>query len=75
MPLKAKPEEFTYLKHVTTLSQACRMYRKSRSAMMYAIDAGNVAAMQDGGVWLVSIPSLIREFGMPPLPRPKMYYT
>jgi len=65
MPHEAKLEHFTYLKFVTTVAGACRMYDKPRRTIQYAIDTGNIAALKDGGVWLISIPSLVARWGWP----------
>lgn len=62
MPHAARPEDFTYLRYVTTLNGAARMTGKHPNTIQYAIDANNIAAWKDGGTWLVSIPSLLRWF-------------
>jgi hypothetical protein len=66
MPHKAKPQHYTCLKYVTTLAGAARLYKRDKKTVRYAIDAGNIAAVQDGRNWLVSIPSLIAYWGNPP---------
>ncbi|MEO0566071.1 MAG: hypothetical protein AAF125_28445 [Chloroflexota bacterium] len=66
MPNAAKPEHYTYLRHVTTVAGAARLYYVDRKTILYNIDAGNLAAFKEGGTWLVSIPSLIEWYGYPP---------
>lgn len=66
MPNAAKPAHYEPLEYVVTAASAARLYGVYRSTITYAIDAGNVAAVKCGGVWLVSVPSLVAWFG--PIP-------
>lgn len=58
MPHKAQSDHWTDLKNVTTLAQALRDYRVSKTGLTYAIDAGNIAAIRVGKAVLISIRSL-----------------
>ncbi|MFC1959248.1 helix-turn-helix domain-containing protein [Chloroflexota bacterium] len=57
-----------HLNTVTTLANACRMYGKDRKTVAYAIDAGNLAARKEGGIWLISNASLMDYWGRPTCP-------
>jgi hypothetical protein len=69
MPHKAKANHYNCLNHVTTLAGAARMYYRDPKTVRYAIDTNNLAAVRDGRVWLVSIPSLVALWGEPPASR------
>lgn len=58
MPHRAKPEHFAVLFQVVTVAEAARLTFSARNTIQYAIDAGNIAALKCGGVWLVSVDSL-----------------
>jgi hypothetical protein len=58
MPHKAKPEHFTELDLVTTMAEAIRQYDVHRQTLTYAIDAGNLAAIRQGKIVLISRRSL-----------------
>jgi len=58
MPNKAKQEHYKELARVVTLAEAARMVFKHPNTLRYAIDAGNLAAVRCGRVWLVSVSSL-----------------
>lgn len=62
MPNCANKDHYMPLENVVTLAGACRMTGRSRSAIRYAIDAGNIAAVRDGRIWLIYKPSLLAWF-------------
>jgi len=62
MPNYAKKQHYHELERVITMAEACRLMNTSFSTIRYAIDAGNVAAVQCGRVWLVHTQSLIDWF-------------
>lgn len=62
MPNRAKPQDYAVLSEVTTVAEAARITYRHPNTIRYAIDAGNVAAVKVGRVWLVSIRSLLAWF-------------
>lgn len=62
MPLAAKSQHYRELERVVTLAEACRLVDKQYQTVIYAIDAGNVAAIKCGRIWLVNVQSLIDWF-------------
>lgn len=58
MPNKANPEHFRVLEDVTTVKEAANMTGYHPQTIRYNIDAGNIAAVQVGKTWLISVPSL-----------------
>lgn len=62
MPLNAKPQHYRELEQVVTLAEACRLVNKQYSTVIYAIDAGNVAALKCGRIWLVHAQSCVDWF-------------
>jgi len=62
MPNKANPRHYTECERVVTLAEACRMVNKPYHTVVYAIDAGNVAALKCGRIWLVHTQSLTDWF-------------
>lgn len=58
MPNQAKPQHYRDLDHVITMAEACRLVGCSFATVRYAIDAGNIAAVQCGRIWLVHKESL-----------------
>lgn len=66
MPFEAKQRHYDQLTKVITLAEACRRWQKTRPAISYAIDVGNIAAYQCGRIWLVSVDSLRERWGEPP---------
>lgn len=58
MPNKAKPEHFAVLEKVTTVNEAAQLASVHRTTILYNIDAGNLAAVKIGKVWLISLESL-----------------
>ena len=66
MPYNALKMHYEILDEVTTMAQVCRDYRKKAPSVRYAIDAGNIAAKQVGGGWIISVASVKRWWGDPP---------
>lgn len=64
MPHRAKKEHYQELKYVMTMAEAQRVYFCHRSRLAYAIDAGNLAAVKCGKIWLISVRSLNHYFGL-----------
>ena len=62
MPHNAKREHFDELDAVVTMATACRLVKKRYNTVIYAIDAGNVAAVKDGRIWKVHRQSLLEWF-------------
>lgn len=62
MPHAANPKHYRELEHVITLAEACRLVGKRYNTVVYAIDAGNVAAIKCGRIWLVHTQSLVDWF-------------
>ncbi len=62
MPHGANLHHYQVLSRVVTLAEASRMVYRDPKSVKYAIDAGNVAALRCGRVWLVSVDSLIEHF-------------
>lgn len=58
MPNKANPEHFKVLDDVTTVKEAAQMTGYHEQTIRYNIDAGNLAAVQVGKTWIISVPSL-----------------
>jgi len=65
-PYQADKKMFEPLAFVTTISEAAELWYRHRSTIRYAIDAGNIAAVQSGRTWLISVPSLVAIWGDPP---------
>lgn len=55
-------DEYPELVQVVTLAEAARLVYRDPSAVRHAIDRGQVAAVQCGRIWLVSVPSLRRRW-------------
>lgn len=51
-------DKYPELGMVVTMAEAARLVHRDRNTLRYAIDAGNLAAVQCGRVWLVSVRSL-----------------
>lgn len=62
MPNHAKKAHYDELKRTITLAEACRLTNRTYNTVIYAIDAGNVAAVKCGRIWLVHTQSLIEWF-------------
>lgn len=62
MPNYAKKEHYRELESVITMAEATRLMNTTFGTIRYAIDSGNVAAIQCGRVWLVHTQSLIDWF-------------
>jgi hypothetical protein len=62
MSNRANPQHFETLKQVVTMAEAARLVYRDCKSIRYAIDAGNVAAVRCGRIWLVSVPSLLANF-------------
>ena len=65
-PYQCPPQHYEPLGFVTTISEAAQHWQYSRYGVRYAIDAGNLAAVQSGRTWLISVPSLVAYWGYPP---------
>ena len=50
---------------VTTINEASRLWYLSRTAIVYAIDAGLITARKSGKTWLISVASMIARYGKP----------
>lgn len=61
--------DYAPLLAVVTMAEAARMWSRDPKTVRYAIDAGNIAAVRLGRIWLVSVPSASRAWG-PPVNRP-----
>jgi hypothetical protein len=64
MPNRANPEHFEECERVLTLAEAARVYFISANSLTYAIDAGNIAAVKQGRIWILSVRSLNQYFGI-----------
>jgi len=62
MPHKANPKHYHELEKVVTLAEACRLTRRTYNTITYAIDTGNIAAVQCGRNRLVHVDSLMDWF-------------
>lgn len=51
------------LDDVCSLSQACHAWGKSRTAIMNAINRGDIVAERIGRDWILSIPSVRARYG------------
>lgn len=65
MPHEAELEDYNHLNLVISVAEAAVWYGVDRKSIMYAIDAGNLAARKSEGTWLVSVASLMRYWGRP----------
>lgn len=65
MPNLVNPKHFDPLVAVTTKAHAARLWGVDPKTIQYAIDAGNIAGLQHGRIWLVSVGSLYEWFGRP----------
>ena len=63
MPNAATLEHYLPLKQVTTVTDAAQRWGYHPATIRYGIDAGNIAALKVGGVWLVSVPSMRAYYG------------
>lgn len=50
---------------VTTISEVSKLWYLSRTAILYAIDAGLITARKSGKVWLISVNSVVKRYGKP----------
>ena len=50
---------------VTTISEVSKLWYLSRTAILYAIDAGLITARKSGKVWLISVNSVVNRYGKP----------
>lgn len=65
MPHHARAVHYNYLKAVATKAEVARLWRVDKKTVDYAIDASNIAALQCGRIWLVSLPSVVEFWGQP----------
>lgn len=65
MPHHARPSHYAPLTQVSTMAAVARRWKVDKKTVRYAIDSGNIAAVQEGRVWLVSIPSVMAFWGTP----------
>lgn len=61
----AKPEHYQQLMRVVTLAEAARICFRGENSIRYAIDAGHIAAIKCGRIWLISVDSLVEHFPVP----------
>lgn len=66
---RAKLKHFNDLSRVVTMAEAARLVHRDPKTLRLAIDTGNLAAVQCGRIWLVSVSSLIELY--PPVVTPK----
>lgn len=57
-----------YLYCVMTINEASRIFGVSIQTLHYHINIGNIAARKSGGVWLLSVLSLLKYYQLPPMP-------
>ena len=61
----ANLDHYHALARVVTLAEASRITYRDPKSVKYAIQAGNIAALKCGRVWLVSVDSLLEHFPKP----------
>lgn len=65
MGFKARQKHFNDLMRVTTVSSVAEYWGVAKNTVVYHILRENIAAVKDGGIWIVSIQSVIDLWGMP----------
>ncbi len=67
-PYTVNKKYYAALDQVATVGTVSAVWRRSYNGVIYAIDAGNIAAVKCGKTWLVSLPSVTAYWGLPPCP-------
>lgn len=62
---RAPPELYKPLSEIVTAAEAARLYCRDRKSIIYAIDAGSLAARRIGRDWLIVRASLTALWGSP----------
>lgn len=66
--IASEEQYFQDLAKVTTIPEVMKMYDiKYHTTVSYAIDRGDITAVLVGGVWIVSLDSVIAYYGKPDL--------
>lgn len=73
----ALPSEQDYetLGKVRTAASAARLYNVDLRAVLYLAKRGRIVPTQDGRIWLIYLPSLVRLWGPPTTLKPKCSET
>jgi hypothetical protein len=61
----AKPSYFDDLMRVTTISTVARYWHYHPETVRYHCERGSLAAVKDGGTWLISLQSVVDLWGVP----------
>jgi ligand-binding sensor domain-containing protein len=61
----AQTEHYKVLARVATVSSICELWGVSKTNVYYHIAMDNLAATQDGKIWLVSVDSAVALWGKP----------
>ncbi len=67
-PYRVHQKYYAPLELVATVTTVAELWRRSYTGVIYAIDAENIAARKCGKTWLVSLPSVVAYWGLPPCP-------
>lgn len=62
---RAPAEFYAPLNEIITAAEAARLYHRDRKTIIYAIDAGRLAARRIGRDWLITRRSLLALWGKP----------
>ena len=67
-PYKVDKKYYAPLEQVATAPTVAKIWYRSYTGILYAIQAENIAAVKCGTTWLVSLPSVVEYWGLPPCP-------
>jgi hypothetical protein len=67
-PYRVHPKYYRSLATVATVTTVAKVWHRSRTGIHYAIDTENIAAVKCGKTWLISLPSVVAYWGLPPAP-------
>lgn len=62
---RAENSYYDILNRVVTVPTVCEMWGKSKTVVYYHIIKDDLAAVQDGSTWLISLDSVIAYWGKP----------
>lgn len=67
-PYRVHKKFYLPLANVATVGTVARLWQRSYTGVLYAIDADNLAARKCGKTWLISVPSVVAYWGLPTHP-------
>lgn len=63
IPAALSPAAAEVFSQVATLPAVCALWNKSRKAVLMRLYKGDIEGWQDGKIWLVFLPSVVKIWG------------